>query len=455
MQRVATQAAAAQALKALGVRPDAEWQSPVQVYSQHRETAQSDYYYVHNPTAADASFDASFEATGRPVLMDAWTGRTTPLAEYCIDGDRVIVPLELEAGGSQFIAFRKHDRAAGAHIVATDAEQVDQAGVDAAQVRDTRAGTRQVTFSNGVVKTATLPTLPAPIVADSWNLSVAPVGPEASKPEISVEVDGLPDWRDVPQLVGVSGTGTYRSTVTLPAGWTAADRGTYLDVADVQGGSVQVYVNDRLATPNTNELRRVDVSDLVRDGDNAIKVVFASTVRNKRIALYGRVGTDTTTQAYGIRGPVTLTPYARATVTAVADARPPVDPPRPPVGPPRPPARRPSSKVTIRAAKAIRLTGPTKKGLLVKVTVPQKAKLALTLSAKLPRAKRAATLVRASRSTTKAATVSLRLKAGGAAARKLKLALKSTKQVTATVAVKTTLAGGKPATKTLRITIRR
>ncbi len=117
--------------------------------------------------------------------------------------------------------------------------------------------------------------------------------------------------------------------------------------------------------------------------------------------------------------------------------------------------RRPSTKVTVKAAKSVRLTGLRGKGLLVRVAVPQRAKLALTLTAKLPGAKKATTLARASRSTTKAATVSLRLKAGRTAVRKLQLALKRKKSVTATVAVKTTLAGGKPATKTLRITIRR
>jgi hypothetical protein len=62
----------------------------------------------------------------------------------------------------------------------------------------------------------------------------------------------------------------------------------------------------------------VDVSSLVHEGANELRVEFASTVRNKRIQLYGRIN-DTTTQAYGLRGPVTLTPFGRALATLSSD----------------------------------------------------------------------------------------------------------------------------------------
>lgn len=146
--------------------------------------------------------------------------------------------------------------------------------------------------------------------------------------------------------------------------------------------------------------------------------------------------------------------FSGATVPPPVE-QPPGEPPvkQPPVV--KPPLRRAPTKVTVKAAKSVRLAGLRRKGLLVRVTVPRRARLALTLSARLPRHRRATALARASRSTAKATTVRLRLKAGRAAARKLRLALKRKHRVTATVVVKTTLAGGKPTTKRLRITIRR
>ncbi len=218
---------------------------------------------------------------------------------------------------------------------------------------------------------------------------------------------------------------------------------------------MRIWVNGSEVGPGTVAAqRRWDVSSLLKPGANELKVEVATALRNAVPSQFP-VGFR---ERYGLLGPVRLIPFGRAAIDLTAppeQPRPPVEQPRPPVEQPRPPVTRPSTKVTITAGKAIRVAGLSKQGLLVRVTVPQRAKLALTLSAKLPRAKRATVLARASRTTASAATVSLRLKAGRAAVRTLRLALKGKRSVTATVAVKTTLADGTPATKRLRITIRR
>lgn len=67
--------------------------------------------------------------------------------------------------------------------------------------------------------------------------------------------------------------------------------------------------------------------------------------------------------------------------------------------------------------------------------------------------KRATVLARIGRTARKAGTVGLRLKATPRAAAKLRLALRARRTVTATVAVKTTLAGGTARTQRLRIAI--
>lgn len=445
--RVGTQAEAAGALERLGVAPAAKWSAPAQLLTQHRETKTADYFYLYNATNDAIAVDGSFASSGRPYALNLWTGAIDPVAAFAQAGGRTTIPLRVPALGTTVIAFRKGEAAPALHAVASSGgELTARADADTVELRDTSGGARTVTVADGSTRAATIPALPAAIAPASWRLHVEPESAAPTAP-IDLQLDALKDWRELPGMARVVGVGTYSATVQLPAGWTAADRGTYLDLGAVSG-SVRVAINGREVAPDSVAGRRWDVSALLTPGANELTVRVATTLRN---AVPG-VALPYSSMRIGLLGPVALVPFGRATVDLRAPV---VTPPaeRPPVV--TPPARRPSTKVTVKAAKAIRLAGLSKKGLLVRVTVPQKAKLAATLSAKLPRAKRATALARASRSTTKAATVSLRLKAGRAAARKLELALKSRKRVTATVAVTTTLAGGKPARKTLRIAIRR
>lgn len=451
--RVGTQAEAAGALAQLGVVPDAKWSAPTQVYAQQRETKTADYWYLYNATNEAVTLDGSFASGGRPYALDLWSGAIDPVAAFSQAGGRTTVPLRLPARGTVVLAFRKGEAIPARHAVSASGGRLVVKDADTVELRDTAAGQRTVQVNDGSSRTATIGALPGAIEPSAWRLQVEGVSASGTT-QHDLQLDALKDWRELPGLGNVSGAGTYTTTVELPADWTAGDRGVLLDLGTIEG-TARVTVNGRAAGPAPVAGVPLDLSGLLRPGANELQVRVATTLRNAvpvtPLPIPGMPQLEPT-QRYGLLGPVKLVPYGRAAV----DLRTPVTPPveRPPVE--RPPvARRPSSRVTVRAARSIRLAGLTKKGLLVRTTVPRRAKAALTLSSKLPRAKRAATLARASRSTTRAATVSVRLKAGRAAARKLRIALRSKRAVTATVAVKTTLSGSKPTTKKLRITIRR
>ncbi|MDW5596006.1 glycosyl hydrolase [Conexibacter stalactiti] len=455
--RVGTQAEAAGALERLGVLPDAQWSTPTPLYTQQRETKTTDYYYLYNASNQEVTLDGSFASAGRPYELNLWSGAIAPLAAFSQRGDRTTVPLKLPALGTTVIAFRKGEAAPARHALSASGGSLVVKDENTVELRDTTAGARTVAVNDGSSRAATIGALPAAIEASGgWRLQIAGESASGTTP-YDLQLDALKDWRELPGLARVSGVGTYTTTVQLPADWTAGDRGTYLDLGRVEG-SVRVFVNGQQAAPDSVAGRRLDVSALLKPGANELKVRLATTLRNAAPRLISPV--DPVWQTYGLLGPVKLVPYGRATV----DLRtPPVTPPverppvvRPPAEQPRPPvARRPSTRVSATAAKRVRLAGLTKQGLLVRVTLPRRGKVALTLSAKLPAAKRATVLARAGRTAGRATTVSLRLKPGSAAARKLRLALRSKRAVNATIRVTTTLAGGKPTTKTLRVTIRR
>jgi hypothetical protein len=89
---------------------------------------------------------------------------------------------------------------------------------------------------------------------------------------------------------------------------------------------------------------RFDVSGLLHPGENELKVVITTTLKNRIVAQcragdlsQGLLCAQPATQAYGLLGPVRLIPYARATVALPRTPRP--NAPRHPRHRPQHPAR--------------------------------------------------------------------------------------------------------------------
>ena len=271
-----------------------------------------------------------------------------------------------------------------------------------------------------------------------------------------LQLTTLKPWVEIPGLERVAGVGTYTTTVRLPADWTAADRGAWLDLGTVLG-TVRLWVNGGEVGPGTVAAgRRWDVSALLKPGANELRVELATALRNAVPSQFPVAFRE----RYGLLGPVTLTPFGRAAIDLRApppQERPPVVTPpgeRPP-GVTPPPARRAAGRVVVTAARAARLSQLGARGLRVSVRLPRRGAVAATLSARLPGARRAVALARANRSASRAATVVVPLRPRAAALARLRAALRTRRAVTATIATRVTLAGGTRTTKRLRLVIRR
>ena len=303
--RVATQAEAAGALARLDVVPAAKWSAPTQVYTQHRETADADYFYVYNATNDPVAIDGSFATTGRPYTLNLWTGAVERAAVWSASGGRTTIPLRLPALGTTVIAFRKGEASPARHVASSDPVRETVAGPgNLVELRDTTGGTRTVRFSDGTSSLLTLPSLPAPLSPAAWHLHVAGSSAAGTTP-YDVELTELKDWRQLPGLATVSGVGTYTTTVQLPESCTARDRGTYLDLGAV-AGSVKVFVNGSKVAPDSVAGRDWDVSAHLKPGANELEVVLATPL--------GNTVRPAESEPYGLLGPVRLVPFGRAAV---------------------------------------------------------------------------------------------------------------------------------------------
>ena len=321
--RVAEQADVAAAVARLGARPAVSWSKDVPVYTQLRETKGARYYYLWNATGEEQSFVGSFTAQGAPTELDLWEGTFNPLAQFRDVGQRIKVPVTLEPHGTTVLMFRKGDQRP--HVVKTSADDVRYLGSGRLELRDDQGGPQSVVFSDGRTRTIKMsPVDDAPLAVGDvttggpWSLQVTTYGPEGNIERPAMPLPVLADWRTIPGLTNESGIGTYTTQVTVPGGWTGAERGARLDLGDFDG-SIQLLVNGERVSPDVDPQEPVDVTRHLRAGVNEVQVVLATSPFNKAFSLPTTAVTRPAwptsltigPQPYGLLGAVQLIPYAR------------------------------------------------------------------------------------------------------------------------------------------------
>ena len=198
-----------------------------------------------------------------PYVIDAWTGKSTELANYKWENGKTVVPIDLDYNNIALLAFEK---ATGAkpRVVATNADSTRTVGNGVA-VRATSSKTVSVELSNGLRYQKDVTVL-APYDITGWDLAVQSWTANATandlvrtetvsgvntvnrktstvKTPINVKLDTLTTWDKIPQIGrAVSGTSRYDASFNWNA---AAATGAYLDLGDKLEGGAKVWINDR------------------------------------------------------------------------------------------------------------------------------------------------------------------------------------------------------------------
>lgn len=314
VRRVSTQADLISALGAVGASADFSMAQTAEIIPVHRRTSSGDAWFLYNNSAAATSTNVTFATTGAPVRIDPWTGNTTKLANYSTTGGKVTLPLQLAAGETALLTFNQGS--APAHFVSTNAAE---AVIDGSNLvlRDTTSGTKSYTTSDGRSGSVKLPDLASAITATGpWQLNATTVAPNG-KAQVSLPLSNLLDWRSIPQLKNEAGTGVYTTTIDVPAAAISSGHGFRLDPGTVNG-TVKAWVNGVAVAMPTVAPFQVDVTKLLKAGQNELRLEVATTLINKVIALSSSGAPWTafsrrSTQPYGLVGPVTLVPYVYAT----------------------------------------------------------------------------------------------------------------------------------------------
>ena len=236
--RLVTGKTALQLLGERGIKPDFS-AKPLLRYI-HRATADSDLYFVANPTPTAVDAVAEFRMTGKhPELWWPDTGRTELGKDFEIKEGITRVPLRLDPNGSVFVVFRQ---------------------------------ATQITKGTG---RNWVETTPIQEITGPWQVSFDPKWGGPAQP---VKFEKLQDWSKRPEegIKYYSGHAIYRATFQAKKGKCLLDLGKVAVMAEVS-------LNGKPLGTLWKPPYRVEVSDALKDGENTLEVRVVNLWINRLI----------------------------------------------------------------------------------------------------------------------------------------------------------------------------
>jgi hypothetical protein len=242
----------------------------------HYRQQDTDFYLIRNTTSEWLSTSCLFRQTAKlPELWSPITGEIVPVSIYEQKGQQLQLPLTLPPYGSYFVVFRKS--AAKPHFTAIQSEKLPLFDYTADGVRLLKGGTVTLigkTKSPERIKTDMVEQL----ITGSWQLNF-PVNWGAPA---SVTLPKLMSWTESDQL-GIkyfSGTGTYQKTFSFTTSFDSRSDRVYLDLGNLSE-IADVWLNGKHLGITWAEPYRFDITDVVRKGDNQLKIEVSNTWSNR------------------------------------------------------------------------------------------------------------------------------------------------------------------------------
>ena len=212
------------------------------IQSIHRRDSDTEIYFLANTASTAGTLFCNIPVAGKhPELWDPVWGTARDLTEFEQSSGRTVIPLEFAPGQSFFLIFRK----------------------------PTQRANRASNFPALEVLTE---------VGGPWDVSFDPKwgGPQ------SVGFDKLEDWisRPEPHIKYYSGTAVYKRNIHVPK--PDSGKRVYLDLG-VVGHLAEVIVNDTPMGVIWTAPWRIDVTDVLRSGDNKLEIAVTNVWANRLI----------------------------------------------------------------------------------------------------------------------------------------------------------------------------
>jgi hypothetical protein len=247
-----------EALKGLGLVPDFAYpgQGSGKLDFIHYAKEAADFYLIRNTTDQWVSEKLSFRQPGKsPELWNTQTGEMIPIVLYEQTDQTTTLPLSIPPYGSYFVVFTNQPTGNGKTIESNDIVYAPS-GYYSKSAKEAKnvtpiTGDWQVAFS------------------EEWGAPASTVFPALTSWTQSKE-EGIKYY---------SGIGTYKKTFQFTEAVAEGER-LYLDLGNLDE-MADVTLNGKLAGIVWTTPYRLDVTDLIRRGENTLTVRVANTWSNR------------------------------------------------------------------------------------------------------------------------------------------------------------------------------
>ncbi len=260
----------------------------------HRRYGENDFYYVANLNEYAENFTAKFRvARGAPQFWNSVTGEITDVLAYSHDGEYTVLDMSLPALGSSFVVFNApkkgllNARRLPMFITDKDGKRVAQ-GPDTFDFTMGKGVTAYVeglkyNYPDGKSENFKLEGSPAQIEIKPAEWKVTFISPFGETHESVFKK--LISWSDSDdkQTKYFSGTGTYRAAFEIASGALKNKAKMLLNLGEVYE-MARVKINGQDAGLVWTHPYEVDVTNLLKEGENTLEISVINTWVNRMIA---------------------------------------------------------------------------------------------------------------------------------------------------------------------------
>jgi len=282
---VANKEDALAALADLAVPPSLGYSQKARIMPVLRRHEQGNDYYLLNDSDAAVSVEVSLLGSGIPVIYNLWTGEESVAPVFKSDANRITLPIDFKPNEVVVIRRRQTEQVcnyqSGNYLIS--GEKSCRIG-EKLGVKAETPGRFSAVAASGKTVEAEAEKVRQPIALSQWHLTVEDWRPgdtaaSVKKIKHDLNLKRLSAWNDLKELRGVSGIGHYTTDFKLEKDWRESD-GAYLDLGQV-GGSFRVTVNGHQLPPCNQFTNRIDISDFVQAGQNLLEIEIATTLNNQ------------------------------------------------------------------------------------------------------------------------------------------------------------------------------
>ncbi|MBN1387566.1 MAG: hypothetical protein JW965_03920 [Bacteroidales bacterium] len=229
-------------LKADNIVEDFSYSESPELDYIHRQFTDGDAYFVRNKSDIDFSGVCTFRQSGKfPEIWDPSTGDQLRVNDYKIKNGVITISLELSPGASIFVIFTDEERKIPGILKAEEIIKVE-------------------------------------LLTGSWRVTF----PEGWGAPSELVFDTLISWTDS-EIEGVkyfSGTATYHKTLNINKEQYGEDGKVSIDLGNIRDVA-EVFINGKRAGVLWKRPFTLDITDLVRNGENQLKIEIVNMWVNR------------------------------------------------------------------------------------------------------------------------------------------------------------------------------